>query len=289
MLPTLDRYGPQTRTVEMFHRGDYRTPINWTISNDYEWLKIVPTSGQVSHAQSQQTIAVSVDWDSAPADVNNTMNVTIRWDAQPYFDFLQVSVRNARAPDTFHGFPQAADGISIEGPHFQRQQPVSNGSVAFETVPYLGTRSNSGAIGLRPYAAAREPSFDPQSTYVEYDIFLFDASPGLNATVYITPGLDTDPTLPMKYSLTLDGAATNYTRLLEEPEVAGDLPDGWEDEVANAVWTRTVNLGPAQPGKHTLRWSVTSPEVYLEKLVLAVDAGVRDSYLGPPESQRTPA
>lgn len=118
---------------------------------------------------------------------------------------------------------------------------------------------------------------------------MFDASSGLNATVYITPGLDTDPTLPMKYSLSLDGAEANYTRLLEEPEVAGDLPDGWEDEVANAVWTRMVNLGPVQPGKHTLRWSVTSPEVYLEKVVLAVDAEVRDSYLGPPESQRLSA
>ncbi|KAI7213106.1 glycoside hydrolase family 115 protein [Hortaea werneckii] len=287
VLPTLDRYGPQTRTVEMFHRGDYRTPINWTITNDYDWLKIAPMSGQVSHAQSQQTVAVSVDWDNAPADVNDTMNVTIRWDAQPYFDILQVSVRNSKAPANFHGFPQAADGISIEGPHFQRQQTVSDGNVAFETIPYLGTRSTSGAIALRPYVAAREPSFDLQSTYVEYDIFLFDASPGLNATVYITPGLDTDPNLPMKYSLSLDGAEANFTRLLEEPEVAGDLPDGWEDEVANAVWTRTVSLGPAEPGKHTLRWSVTSPEVYLEKLVLAVDAEVRESYLGPPESRRT--
>ncbi|KAI7552416.1 glycoside hydrolase family 115 protein [Hortaea werneckii] len=287
VLPTLDRYGPQTRTVEMFHRGDYRTPINWTITNDYDWLKIEPMAGQVSHAQSQQTVAVSVDWDNAPADVNDTMNVTIRWDAQPYFDILQVPVRNSQAPANFHGFPQAADGISIEGPHFQRQQTVSDGSVAFETIPYLGTRSTSGAIALRPYAVAREPSFDPRSTYVEYDIFLFDTSPGLNATVYITPGLDTDPNLPMKYSLSLDGAEANFTRLLEEPEVAGDLPDGWEDEVANAVWTRTVSLGPVEPGKHTLRWSVNSPEVYLEKLVLAVDAEVRESYLGPPESRRT--
>lgn len=284
VLPQIDRYGPQIRTAEIYHRGDHRIPINWTVSNEHDWLNVAPVSGQISDMVPQQRVNFSVDWDNAPSDYNGTVDVTVTWDAVPYFDLIHVPVRTVEAPSDFHGFPQTGHMISIEAPHFQRQSHRSAEDVSFTTLPHLGTRSNSGALALRPYTAAREDSFEPDDTYVEYDIYVFDACDTLNATVYVTAGLDTDPTLPMKYSLSLDSRGTNYTRVLPEPEVAGDLPDNWEDEVANSVWTLMTPLGPAEEGKHTLRWSVNSPEVYLEKIVLGVNETVGESYLGPPES-----
>lgn len=106
----------------------------------------------------------------------------------------------------------------------------------------------------------------------------------MNATLYVTAGLDTDPTLPMMYSLSLDDADIYHVRLLEEPKLPGDLPDTWLSEVANSVWTRNVTFGPVGKGSHTLRWSVNSPELYLEKIVLATRKPLGESYLGPPET-----
>jgi len=88
----------------------------------------------------------------------------------------------------------------------------------------------------------------------------------------------------MEFSLSLDDTPQNFTRVLGDPEDAGDVPPEWTSEVMNQVWTRRVSLGEVAEGKHTLRWSVNSPEVYLEKLVLDTRGGVKDSYLGPPET-----
>ena len=38
-------------------------------------------------------------------------------------------------------------------------------------------------------------------------------------------------------------------------------------------------------GEHKVRWAVNSPEVYLEKIVFDTRGGVRESYLGPPETK----
>lgn len=282
VLPTLTRYGPESHFVEIFHRGDYRVPHNWTISNDNSWLQVSQTSGQISHEHPQQTVHFSVNWDEIPVDFNDTVRVTAEWDVSPWFDYIHIPVIAAMAPEDFHGFPEIDGMISIEADHSQRR---SEGNVSFTKLPHLGTRTESGAVAIRPYKAAREDSFEPDSAWMEYDFYLFEDSPyGVNATIYMTTGLDTDPTIPMRFKLTADGQDGDYLRVLEVPAIPGDLPPSWMAEVENEVWTRNATFGSLSAGKHTMRWSVSSPEVYLEKIVLASHGEVRDSYLGPPET-----
>lgn len=282
ILPSLSRYGSPSHFVEIFHRGNHRVPISWNITNDHSWLQVSQMSGQISKEQPMERIQFSVDWDSIPSNFNDTVNVTVEWDELPRFDYIHVPVCAFQVPTDFSGFPDASGVISIEAPHFQRR---SNDSVSFEKIPYLGTRSTSGSVAIRPYKAAREQSFNPNSAWVEYDIYLLSASDSFNATLYITSGLDTDPTNPMEYLLSLDSRNRTYVRMLSVPETAGALPGNWTSEVQNGVWTRTVQLGGVAEGKHTLRWTVNSPEVYLEKIVLSQNA-VPASYLGPPETVR---
>lgn len=282
VLPTLSRYGAASHFVEIFHRGNHRVPISWNITNENSWLQVSHLSGQISKDQPMQQVDFSVDWDAVPSDFNRTVNVTVEWDALPRFDYIHVPVCGYQAPAEFSGFADAGGIISIEASHYQRQ---SNSSVSFDKIPYLGTRSNSGSVALRPYKASREDSFSPDSAWVEYDLYLLSPSDSFNATVYVTSGLDTDPTNPMQYRLSLDSHNGNYSRVLVAPETPGALPANWTSEVQNSVWTRTVMLGAIEEGKHTLRWSANSPEVYLEKIVLGQKA-VRPSYLGPPETLR---
>ena len=280
VLPTLSRYGPQSHFVEIFHRGNHRVPINWNISNGNGWLRVSQMSGQISREQPMERVSFSVDWEAIPTGFNGTVNVTVEWDALPRFDLIHVPVCAWGVPEDFHGYPDASGLISIEASHFQRK---SNKSVSFERIPYLGTRSASGSVVLRPYESSRKDSFDRSSAWVEYDIYLFSASASFNATVYLTSGLDTDPTNPMRFSLNLGSRNGTFTRVLEAPETPGALPGNWTSEVQNGVWTRFVQLGAVEQGMHTIRWSVNSPEVYLEKIVLSQRA-VPASYLGPPET-----
>lgn len=280
VLPTLSRYGPQSHFVEIFHRGNHRVPMSWNITNSNSWLHVSQMSGRISQEQPMERVDFSVDWNIVPTNFNGTLNVTVEWDALPRFDLIHIPVCAWEAPEDFSGYPDASGLISIEAPHFQRK---SNGSVSFEKIPYLGTRSLSGSVALRPYNTARENSFDRSSAWVEYDIYLLSPSASFNATVYLTSGLDTDPTNPMQFSLSLDSHKATWTRVLGAPETPGALPANWTSEVQNGVWTRVVQLGAVEQGRHTLRWSVNSPEMYLEKIVLSQRA-VPVSYLGPPKT-----
>lgn len=293
LMPLMDPYGPAMRTVDLFMRGDYRVAINWTLDEiPVNWLSITPRSGVLHKDKYEQRLNVTIDWTKVPEGYNQTINVGVRSTPAPYpyFDLIRIPVRNQKVPAGFVGFPETAGYISIEGPHFQRLSPVasnsiSNATVAFSRIPYLGTRTESGSLALRPYTVSRASLSSSTAAYAEYDIYLFNRTSGLNATIYINACLDTDPNLLMKFSLSLDGATQNFTRVLGNPKNAGDVPPEWMSDVPNQVWTKKVALGAAEKGKHTLRWSVNSPEVYLEKIVLDTQGGVKESYLGPPETK----
>ncbi|KAI1751614.1 hypothetical protein F4782DRAFT_504612 [Xylaria castorea] len=283
-LPIMDPYGKGTWTVDLFHRGDYRIPIEWEVDIPYDWIIFTPSSGELSMNQLEQRVNVSIDWSAVPENMNQNIGVRINYNHSPFFDLIHLPIMNYRVSEDFVGFPETSGIISIEASHFQRK---SEGSVAFEHIPYLGTRTNSGSLALRPYKEARVSEDVAKDAWVEYDIYLFNATSPLTATVYVNGALDTDPTLLMRYSLTIsdDDAPANFTRLLGNPATPGDTPPDWRTTVADHVWIRNITLGNVSGGQHTLRWQSNSPEVYLEKIVLNTRNGLRSSYLGPPETR----
>lgn len=289
LLPAMDSYGPKVRHVDLFHRGDYRVPIKWALDKVTEpWLSIQPSSGTIGGSRMSTRLNITVDWPKVPSGFNRTLEIGVRASPSeyPYFDLIRVPVIKTQVPNNFKGFPETAGYISIEAPHFQASSK-SNNVVQFEKIPYLGSRTESGSLALRPYKEARQ-SNAAQSAWVDYNIFLFSDSKNTVATIYLTSGLETDPDNKMMYSLTLDGAPTNMTRVLRnyvsEPYI-GDVPPNWKGQVMDQVWTLGVTLGGLKSGMHVLRWAVSSPEVYLEKIVLNTQGGVKSSYLGPPETR----
>ncbi|KAK4041225.1 hypothetical protein C8A01DRAFT_34746 [Parachaetomium inaequale] len=305
VLPQMDPYGPPVRHVDVFMRGDYRVPINWALDPlPVPWLTISPSNGRLNKDRPDARLNVTIDWPSVPLNFNATLRVGIRSTPAryPYFDQIHIPVLNFRAPESFTGFPESAGYISIEAPHFAQPNPhnISSSStdpdeaeVSFIHIPNLGTRSESGSIALRPFHAARANLALAKTATAVYPIYLFASSvdADLTATVYLNAGLDTDPSLKMEFSLTLDDQPANFTRVLGDyvdVPSAGAMPPEWMGQVADQVWTKTVRLGRVDaPGEHRLVWRVNSPEVYLEKLVVDVGGGrVKGNYLGPPETGR---
>lgn len=289
LLPVMDPYGPPERHVDVFHRGDYRVPIDWALDAvPVDWMAVLPTAGTLDRERSVERLRITIDWANVPEAFNDTVEIGITATPAeyPYFDLIRIPVLHRRVPLDFEGFPETAGFIAIESPHFQRQSTDEKDAVGFNKVPYLGTRSESGSIALRPYEAARGSAV-PEAAWVEYDIYLFDDRDEVMATIYITSCLETDPSSKMQYSLTLDSAQPNMTRVLDDyvsEDHIGDVPPVWAEQVMDQVWTIRVGLGSIKAGKHTLRWAVNSPEVYLEKLVIDTQGGIKPSYLGPPQT-----
>lgn len=294
-LPVMDPYSAAVRTVELFMRGDYRVPINWTIGElPVDWITVTPMSGMLRQGQYDQELNISIAWDRVPANFNETIAIPVTASPSqvPYLDYIYVPVQNHRVPDGFIGFPETEGKvISIEAPHFQRSSltgpsnPRGNDTtVSFEKIPYLGTRSESGSLALRPYNLAR--TMNSTTASVEYNIYLFNSTAFLNATAYINGCLDTDPNLLLQFSLTLDDQPANFTRVLGQPKNAGDLPPEWNPTVMDNVWKKKVSFANVTAGEHRLVWRANSPEVYLEKIVAWTRGreGERETYLGPPET-----
>jgi hypothetical protein len=102
--------------------------------------------------------------------------------------------------------------------------------------------------------------------YIEYDFYLFTDSESTKATVYLT----------LEHPLTLNDTPRNLTWVLGDYislDHVGDVPPTWRYQVMDQVW-----LCDVEEGHHTLRWVVSSPEVYLEKIVLDTHGGVKSSY-----------
>lgn len=148
------------------------------------------------------------------------------------------------------------------------------------TEPPPATNRSVNLTAIDPFSSAATAAF------LQYIVYLFNYTEyPVNATAYVTSSLDTDPTLPMYYSLTVDEQPANWTRVLPAPKVPGDVPLGWTKTVADQVWKLNATLGNLTEGHHVLTWRVNSPEIYLEKIVLNVRNGaVRDSYLRPSET-----
>ncbi|TDZ68401.1 hypothetical protein CTRI78_v002150 [Colletotrichum trifolii] len=293
VMPAMEPHGPASRSFELFHRGDHRKSIAWTVEVPRPWVVVSKAAGAVSQDEPEHRIDVSVDWAGVPVGFDDTVQIRVDWEPEPYFDLIHVPVRNIRTPDGFVGFAETAGLISIEGPHFQRSSSAADNeqNVTFAHIKGLGSRSESGSIAPRPFSAARVSEDAAKQAWVEYDVYVFsNITRKVNATVYINGALDTDPNLPMTFSLALVGdsdtaSAANFTRVLGEPAKAGDTPPEWAAGVADHVWKKTVQLPALEQGKNTLRWQTNSPEVYLEKIVLLVDGVWVESYLGPPETR----
>lgn len=63
------------------------------------------------------------------------------------------------------------------------------------------------------------------------------------------------------------------------------MPQGWSESVVNGARVVTMEVGRVEAGTHEVRVWVLEPGTVVQRLVVDL-GGVRDSYLGPPESVR---
>ncbi|KAK2686009.1 hypothetical protein QWA68_015048 [Fusarium oxysporum] len=293
VMRPMEPHGPAFRWIDLFHRGDHRRPIRWSISVPEPWINVSQVSGEISGSKPEERVHISINWELVPAMYNQTVQLRVFYGPPAHFDDVHLPVINIRAPKDFAGFPEVDGIISIEAPHYQWSSLTqdTDRNIGFKVMPRLASRSESGSVALRPYQAAMESESESKASWLEYDIFILGNAtrPAVNATIYINGALDTRADKPMLCSLSLQNEskpANDFFKILGTPEKAGDTPPEWNAEVANGVWTRTLQLGSLSPGKHILRWQVNSPEVYLEKIVLATQGRLPETSLGPPETSR---
>lgn len=278
-LPPMDPYGTSTRWIDIYSRGtgDFTFKVN-----AYDpWIRASPSSGRISvSGNTDMRVQLSVDWDNAPSGSSIAkLNVTISSDDYGNFGVptIELPVNKTAVPGSFHGFVESDETVSIEPEHASRNTSTAN--VLYAVIPGYG-RTLSGVTLLPVLAETQKP---PSSPRLEYDMYLFSNASEARTTVYLGPSLNTDPSRPLKYAIAFNDAEPQVVQFVPSTPL-GSLPSNWGTTVSNGAWTNTTSHSIEGGGsKNILKLWAIEPGVVFQKVVVDL-GGVRQSYLGPPES-----
>jgi len=281
-LQVFDSFNRQTRSVDVFNRGDQL--FAFTATADEPWIHLSVGSGTVTK---DEKLLVSVDWDHAPEGQHAGM-IAIQQQDGPTVH-VRVEELHPAEPTlaSLLGFVEADHLVSIEAEHFTGETKTDTGR--WVRIPGFG-ETLSGMTTFPVTTASLAPSeFGPT---LEYKMYLFDKGP-CTVQATLAPTLNFVPGRGLRYAISFDD---------QPPLVVDALADNsqhaWEEAVSNGVRKVMTTLNVDAPGYHTLKIRMVDPGVVLEKIVVGfvsptlsfrVSPGVRQSaipasYLGPPES-----
>jgi hypothetical protein len=177
---------------------------------------------------------------------------------------------NSPSPKDLLGFVESNGYISIEAEHFSRKTDGKEG--VWSVIEGLGRTGNS--LTVLPPDIQRNSDIDNiriNSPLLEYDIFSF--STGLAALQ-----LNCSPSNPLNadYGLSIAVALDE-----DDPQIIS-YTRGNKDVMYNLM-TLKGELNLKTSGEHTLKIWMVDPGIIIDKIIIDT-GGVKESYLGPPES-----
>ncbi len=273
LLPTLSPYGKNDAYLEVFNRGS--GTFTFDVVSSVPWLKASASSDEVSD---QQRVYVTADWSAVPAGTHDAP-LTVKGS-----DGTEVAVlaRVSKPDSSVAGFTDADGYVSIEAVHFQNA--VAPAPIRWQIIPDLGRTLS--AVTAMPVTS------DPQtpgegSPHLEYRITLQEAGT-VEVHAYLSPSFDFKGTDGLRYAVSFDDAAPVIVNMHDEGSLSPDTyAPAWMRMVSDNVQLSTSTHTVATPGEHVLKFWMVDPGVVLQKLVVD-SGGLKDSYLGPPESHFQP-
>ncbi len=269
-LPGFSVYNNDRRFIDLYNTGN--GVIYWTAEPSNDWITLEETSGAISY---EQRLWVNIDWDKAPKGANIEGSITFNWKSTatesgtPYT--VNVSVFNPKEPSlaTVKGYVESNGYISIEAEHFSRKSDKTHAS--WNILEGLGRTGDS--VTILPTTIPSHVEIDEiiaEAPSMEYDIHTF-------TTGEVTVDFNCIPSLPINadYGLRIAMAIDDEKPVIVDNKV-------YRDVMYNLMKLQgSLNL--KKQGSHTLKIWMVDPGLTIDKIIIDT-GGVRESYLGPPES-----
>ena len=170
------------------------------------------------------------------------------------------------------GFAENDGYISIDAVHYSKA--VNGSSVRWKIITDIG-KDGDGVTSIPVTVSSQLTTSSP---HLEYEIYTAGKD-SLTILTYFSPTLNfqNSPT-GLRFAVSMDN---------EQPQIIGlnkeDNTGVWNTWVANNNIIKTTKHFISQPGKHTVKYWMIDPGIILQKLVVDF-GGVKQSYLGPPET-----
>ena len=270
-FPVFDPQNDQHYQLEVFNEGS--SPLTYSVAASAEWITLSSTGGEVAW---EAAVTVSIDWSKAPPG-SHSGAVTVQGEGERAYT-IAVPIRNVRVEGS--GFVADQGVVAIEAANFTRK---TDGTDAHWTVvPNLGRTGD--AVTPEP---ADAPLQDPAAgaPRLEYAFTLLDTGT-VRIETYLSPTLNYKKEQGLRYAIAIDDAAPRIVNMhAGETQPDWEYPDWWNRSVTDHIRKQASEHGRLTAGPHTLKIWMIDPGVVFQKFV--IDAGgLKESYLGPPESTR---
>ena len=221
---------------------------------------------------------MALDWSKSPQGKNES-SVKVTSDASPEV-VVKISAINHTLPDpdTFKGFIEANNYISIEAEHFTNK--VEKDGIQWVVIPGFGRTLSGVTIFPTTLPPVDLGNDNPR---LEYSVYLYN--PGkIKARVFIAPSLNIYNDEGMRYAVSFDNGEPQIYKIHEFDTVPDwKYPAYWNNSVTDNIRILTTELNVEKAGEHTFKLWMVTPGVVVEKIVLETGE-IGNSYLGPPES-----
>lgn len=299
-LPGDDRWHPNSGTtltmipaspygrspwIDIFTRGTDN--FTFTITTEQPWVTVTPSTGTIAPGGTTDFRAkVAVDWKKAPIGSGSVLikiQSSTDYGTQSSTPQLSLPYTSFVLPATFKsGFIESDATVSMEAEHYSQIISGTDASQEYIILPDYG-KTLSGVM----LADVKAPSLDTATgPRLEYNFYTFTNTNATNQTtvsLILSPSLNTTPGRPLKYAIAVDAQTPQVVQFVVDVKGA-TVPTGWAKAVSDACWTSNTKW-TVGAGAHTLKFWALEPGVVLQKTIIDL-GGVRDSYLGPPESYR---
>lgn len=294
-LPGISVYNNDKRFIDLYNTGN--GVVHWEAKTSSKWIKLSETKGTFPD---EKRLWVTVDWSKAPKGEDITGQVYIKWSSVNVnlwanYDYMSeterkqfragesdvkaagelinvdLSVFNPIKPSMFSvkGFVESNGYISIEAENFARKtdKPIASWNI----IEGVGRTGNS--VTVLPVKIDSITDLDQvkaNSPVLEYDIYTFTEGPA-----EIIFNCAASNPINGDYKLRAAVAIDNAEPVMIERRI--------ERNVMKNLLAIKAKLDLPKKGQHKLKVWMVDPGLVIDKIIIDT-GGVKESYLGPPES-----
>jgi hypothetical protein len=271
ILPSFDIFNRQERYLEIFNKGNQ--PFQFSIKCDQPWILQEETAGTIGK---EKRITVNIDWKKLPRG-NQKGAINIKGAGTEVT--VNVTVFNPSGlAGEIKGFVEADGYVSIEAEHYSNIKNTEDRK--WEKIEDYGRTLS----GMRATTFTDAPPAVPgkNAPCLEYGMYLFSQGEK-TIRLILSPTLNFLPGRDMQIGVSFDDEAPVIGVVVPKDFSAMNGNKDWEQTVMDNARSVYLKQMISKPGYHTLKIWLIDPGIIIEKIVVDT-GGVRDSYLGPPES-----
>lgn len=221
--------------------------------------------------------------DSASVTISNAANSNHSHEQEEEELNTSTALKNTALKNNTNNKPVGYESnkyISIEAAHFTRA--ITTPGINWQVLPDHG-RTGDAVTTFPVTAPEQKPAGN--TPHLEYEFFT--TSKGVfNINLYFSPTLNFyNSENGLQYAVSVDNELPQIISINKEDK--NSISGIWNKWVAENVIIKKSEHKILSEGKHTIKYWMVNSGVVLQKLVLDF-GGVKQSYLGPPETIYTP-